>query len=491
MLANGTPIQDGPLNGRMAKRYDVVIIGSGPNGLAAGIVLAREGLRVLIVEARSSAGGGTRTSSSLTLDGFAHDICSAVHPMGALSPFFRSLGLENYGLEWVYPKISVAHPLDEKNAVILARSVDETADGLGVDARRYRRLMQPFAARMNDLLEDAMKPLGLPKHPLLFARFGLHAFQPAFGFAQRTFQGERAKALFAGCAAHSVLPFDKFFTTAMGMVFLASAHAVDWPVARGGSQAIADALLRLYTENGGEIVYDSPVTDLKQLPEARTYLFDTDPVQLARIAGDRFPAAYARRLRRYTYGPGVFKMDFALNGPIPWRDPRCLEASTVHLGGTLEAIAHGEREAWEGRMPQRPFVLVAQQSQFDPSRAPSGRHTGWAYCHVPHGCKEDASAVILAQIERAAPGFGERIMARHTMNTDAFHAHNPNYLGGAVTGGAADIMQLFTRPVARWDPYTTPDPGIFICSASTPPGGGVHGMCGYHAARSVLRRVRK
>jgi len=475
----------------MVKKYDAVIIGSGPNGLSAGIVLAREGLRVLIVEARSSAGGGTRTSSALTLDGFAHDVCAAVHPMGALSPFFRALQLEKYGLEWIHPKVSVAHPLEGQEPVILSRSVEETADGLGVDARRYRRLMSPFADRMADLLDDAMKPLGMPKYPLLFARFGLHAVQPALGFAHRTFKGERAKALFAGCAAHSVLPLDKFFTTAMGLVFLGSAHAVDWPVARGGSQAIADALLRWYTENGGEIVYDTLVTDLKQLPDARAYLFDTDPAQLVTIAGDHLPAGYVRRLQRFAYGPGVFKMDFALRGPIPWLDPRCADASTVHLGGTLGDIATGEREAWEGTLPQRPFVLVAQQSLIDPTRAPAGQHTGWAYCHVPHGSTADASAIIMDQIERAAPGFRELILAQHAMNTGAFHHYNPNYLGGAVTGGAADITQLFTRPVARWDPYTTPDPRIFICSASTPPGGGVHGMCGYHAARSVLRHLRR
>lgn len=467
----------------------MVIIGSGPNGLSAGIVLADAGLRVLIVEAADVAGGGLRTSRALTREGFAHDVCSAVHPTGVLSPWFRTLGLERYGLEWLYPDVSVAHPLEGQDAVILSRSVDETADGLGIDAQRYKQLMRPFADRIHHLLEDAMKPLGMPKHPFLLARFGLNAIQPAQSFARRTFKGERARALFAGCAAHSILPFDKYFTTAMGLVFLAAGHAVDWPVAKGGSQAIADALLRLFTEKGGEILYNTLVTDLMQLPKARAYLFDTDPRQLASIAGDRLPAGYVRRLQRYNYGPGVFKMDFALNGPIPWGDPNCLRASTVHLGGTIDAIAHGEREAWEGRLPTTPFVLVAQQSQFDATRAPQGQHTGWAYCHVPAGSTADASEVIIRQIERSAPGFRDTIIATHTMHTRDFHAYNPNYFGGAVTGGAADITQLFTRPVARLDPYSTPNPSIFICSASTPPGGGAHGMCGYHAARSVLKRL--
>lgn len=474
----------------MERRYDIVIIGSGPNGLSAGIVLAEAGLRVLIVEAAEVAGGGLRTSRSLTREGFAHDVCSAVHPTGVLSPYFRTLGLEQYGLEWVYPEVSVAHPLEGQDAVILSRSVEETADGLGIDARRYKQLMRPLAEGIHHLLEDAMKPLGIPKHPLLFMRFGLNALQPAQGFARRTFKGERARALFAGCAAHSVLPFDKYFTTAMGLVFLATGHAVDWPVAKGGSQAIADALLKLYVEKGGEIQYGTLVTDLKQLPQARAYLFDTDPRQLAAIAGDRLPAGYVRRLNGYHYGPGVFKMDFALSGPIPWRDPNCLRASTVHLGGTIDAIAQGERDAWEGRLPATPFVLVAQQSQFDATRAPQGQHTGWAYCHVPAGSTADASEIIIAQIERAAPGFRETIVARHTMHTRDFQQYNPNYFGGAVTGGAADITQLFTRPVARFDPYSTPNPSLFICSASAPPGGGVHGMCGYHAARSVLKRIR-
>lgn len=472
----------------MQERYDVIIIGSGPNGLSAGVVLAREGLRVLIVERASTVGGGTRTVNGMTMPGFRHDVCAAVHPMGALSPFFRSLGLEKFGLEWVYPGISVAHPMDDGPAVVLTRSLEETADGLGVDAQRYSRLMRPFVERIDDLLEDALAPLRIPRHPFLLARFGMHGLQPAWGFAHRHFREQRARALFAGCAAHAILPFSKYFTTAMGLVFLASGHAVDWPVAKGGSQAIAVALLNAFRSHGGELQLGMHVNDLADLPHARAYLFDTDPLQLARIAGDRLPFGYQRRLAQFQFGPGVFKIDLALNAPIPWSDPRCASASTVHVGGTIAEVARSELDAWEGRVSARPFVLVAQQSLFDRTRAPEGHHTAWAYCHVPAGSTVDMSAVIIDRIERSAPGFRETILASHAMNTTQFHDHNPNYVGGAVTGGAAHLAQLFTRPVARFDPYTTPNHRLFICSASTPPGGGVHGMCGFHAARSVLQR---
>lgn len=473
---------------RVEKQYDAVIIGSGPNGLSAGIYLAQRGLKVLIVEAAPTAGGGMRTAP-LTLDGFRHDVGSAVHPMGVLSPFFRTLGLENHGLEWVYPRASVAHPLDGEPAVILSQSVAETADGLGIDGKKYRQLIQPLADRLDWLLEDTLKPLGLPRHPWLLARFGLKALLPAATFADLTFKGSRARALFAGCVAHSILPFDKFFTTAIGLVFLASAHAVNWPVARGGSESIARALLSLYTSLGGDIQYSTRIEHFKQLPRARAYLFDTDPFQVAAIAQHDLPAAYLTRLKRYHIGPGIFKIDYALSGPVPWADARCLDASTVHLGGRLEDIASGEKAAWENRHVASPWVLLAQQSQFDHTRSPAGQHTCWAYCHVPFGSDKDMSAVIESQIERFAPGFTKLIMARHRMNTKAFETYNPNFVGGSITGGAADITQLFTRPVARLDPYSTPNPKVFICSAATPPGGGVHGMNGYHAARSVFKKL--
>ena len=472
----------------MEESYDIVIIGSGPNGLSAGIYLAQKGLKVLILEAAETVGGGTRTAE-LTLPGFHHDVCSAVHPMGVLSPYFQQLNLEQYGLEWVYPQASVAHPLDGEEAVMLSKSVEETSENLGVDGRVYKRLMNPLAKRIDWLLEDSLKPLGIPKHPFFLANFGRKAALPAGTFAKLYFKQKRAKALFAGCAGHSVLPFDKGFTAALGLVFLACGHAVNWPVAKGGSQSIANALSRCFIDAGGELFLSKQITKFVELPRAKAYLFDTDPVQLADIAKSELPHGYLKRLKRYHYGMGTFKIDYALSGPIPWKDSRCLEASTVHLGGTIEEIALSERAAWKGEYCEKPYVLVAQQSQFDETRSPKGQHTCWAYCHVPLGSERDMSAEIEQQIERFAPGFKDIILAKSSMSPQAFHRYNLNYVGGAVTGGAADITQLFTRPVARFNPYSTPHPKIFICSASTPPGGGVHGMCGYWAAKSVARNL--
>ena len=472
----------------MDTNYDVVIIGSGPNGLSAGIFLAQKGLKVLILEAAETVGGGTRTAE-LTLPGFHHDICSAVHPMGVLSPYFQQLKLEEYGLEWVYPDVSVAHPLDGEEAVILSKSVEETALNLGRDGNAYKRLLTPFAQHIDSLLEDSLKPLGMPKHPLLLANFGLKAAFPATTFAKLFFKEKRAKALFAGCAGHSVLPFEKIFTAALGLIFLACGHAVDWPFAKGGSQSIANALLKCFQAAGGAIQFSSRVMNFKELPPAKAYLFDTDPKQLADIAETELPKGYLKRLRNYNYGMGTFKIDYALSESIPWKDKRCLEASTVHLGGTIEEIAISEKAAWNGKHSNKPYVLLAQQSQFDESRSPNGQHTCWAYCHVPFGSELDRSQVIENQIERFAPGFKDIILAKSSMNTKAFYNYNLNYLGGAVTGGAADITQLFTRPVARINPYSTPNPQIYICSASTPPGGGVHGMCGYWAAKSLIKKL--
>lgn len=471
----------------MDKSYDVVIVGAGPNGLSAGIFLARKGLKVLIIEATDRVGGGTRTAE-LTLPGFQHDVCSAVHPMGLLSPYWRELKLEQYGLEWVLPEASVAHPLDGEEAVLLTRSVEETASRLGADQKAYKKLMEPLAEKVDWLLEDSLKPLGIPKHPLFLAKFGLKALLPATFFAGHFFSEKRAKALFAGCTGHSLLPFNKLFTSALGLLFLACGHAVDWPVAKGGSQAISDALLACFEEAGGELLLSQRIDHMAQLPLAKAYVFDTDPYQLASIAEEKLPPSYKKRLRNYHFGMGVFKIDYALSEPIPWQDKACLRASTVHLGGTFEEIAQSEHEAWNGRHTERPYILLAQQSQFDDSRAPAGKHSCWAYCHTPSNSVKDMSEIIENQIERFAPGFKDTILARHSMNSQDFQAYNPNYVGGAITGGAADISQLFTRPVARFDPYTTPNPNIFICSASTPPGGGVHGMCGYWAAKSVFRK---
>ena len=468
--------------------FDAVVVGSGPNGLAAAVELAREGAKVLVLEAADTIGGGTRTEE-LTLPGFRHDVCSAAHPMGVLSPFFRRLPLAEHGLEWIRPRASVAHPLDDGPAVLLQRSVDATCADLGEDASAWRRIVEPLLDDPHALLEDILAPLGWPSRPLAFARFGALALWPSTWLARTAFRGSRARALWAGCAAHSVLPLSYPATSALGLVFALTAHVEDWPVARGGSKAITRALASLFGSLGGVVRTGCRVRTSADLPPARAFLFDTDPLQLASIAGDALPAGYRRRLGRFRFGPGVFKVDLALDGPIPWRDPRCLEASTVHVGGSLEEIAVSERAAWRGEHAERPFLIVVQQSQFDPSRAPAGRHTGYAYCHVPAGSTEDATDRIEAQIERFAPGFRDRILARHKAGPAWFEHHDPNYVGGAVTGGAADLSQLFTRPVARLDPYSTPNPRVWICSASTPPGGGVHGMCGYHAARSALRAM--
>ena len=470
--------------------FDAVVVGSGPNGLSAAVALAQGGASVLVLEAADDIGGGTRTAE-LTLPGFHHDVCSAVHTTGILSPFFRSLPLDEHGLEWIVPRASVAHPLDDQPAVMLWQSLEETCAGLGADATSYRDLIAPFLDNPNGFFRDALGPLSWPKHAGMFVRFGLNAMWPAASFANWRFQQSRAKALFAGCAGHSVLPLDKMFTAALGLIFSIAGHVEPWPVASGGSQAIARALGSLLRELGGEIRTGVLVTSPADLPAARVYLFDTSPAELASIAESAMPSGYRRRLGRYRYGPGAFKLDWALDGSIPWRDANCREASTVHLGGTLEEIAAGEAAMFRGEHPERPYVLLCQQSELDPSRAPEGKHTGYAYCHVPGGSTVDMTEAIENQVERFAPGFKDRILARHPMNTHDFHRYNPNYVGGAITGGVADVFQLFTRPVARLDPYTTPNPRVFICSASTPPGGGVHGMCGYHAAQSALRRLER
>ncbi len=467
---------------------DAVVVGSGPNGLSAAVALAREGASVLVLEARDEIGGGTRTSE-LTLRGFRHDFCSACHPMGILSPFFRSLPLEQHGLRWVLPPASVAHPLEEQDAVLLRRSLPETARGLGADAAAYERLVAPFLVQPQDWMDDLLAPLRIPRHPFRMLRFGLRAIRSAVGLARSRFQTERARALFAGCAAHSVLPLERPLTAAVGLIFCFTGHVEPWPVAEGGSAAIARALAGVLASLGGRIETGHTVRTLADLPAARAYLFDTSPAQLADVAETILPASYVRRLRQYRYGPGAFKMDWALDGPIPWRDPAVLEASTVHLGGTLDEVAASESAVWRGEHPERPFVLLCQQSQFDRSRAPDGKQTGYAYCHVPPGSTADLTQVVEAQVERFAPGFRDRILARHATTAADFERYNPSFVGGAITGGVADIGQLFTRPVARVNPYTTPNPRLFLCSASTPPGGGVHGMCGYHAARAVLGRL--
>ncbi len=467
--------------------YDAVVIGSGPNGLSAAIELARNGAKVIVVEGHEMIGGGTRTAE-LTLPGFQHDYCSAVHPMGVLSPYWKTLPLAEHGLDWVYPQASVAHPLDNEPAVMLYRSVEQTMANLGEDAEAWKKLVQPFVNRGEALLKDSLGPLSLPQNPLLLARFGLKAMRSAAGLAKSKFQGDRAQALFAGCAGHSVLPLDMRFSAAVGLMFAITAHLVDWPVAKGGSHSITKALASYFESLGGEIESGKWVQSLGDLPSSKVVLFDTDPLQLASIAEDSLPSAYKKRLRKYHYGPGAFKVDWALDGPIPWNDHQCRLASTVHVGGTLAEIAQSEKDAWEGRISEKPFLILCQQSEFD-KRSPEGQHTAYAYCHVPHGSEVDMTERIENQIERFAPGFKDLILAKHKTSPKDFFLYNPNYLGGAITGGAAHFAQLFTRPVARINPYTTPNKRLILCSAATPPGGGVHGMCGYHAAKTALKRI--
>ena len=468
--------------------YDAAIIGSGPNGLSAGITLARAGKPVVVLEARDTIGGGTR-SAELTLPGFRHDICSALHPLGVASPAFRDLPLAQYGLSWITPPASLAHPLDDGTAVMLEGTVDQTAASLGPDATAYRRLMRPLVDRWQALLDDVLGPLRIPSHPLLMARFGLSALLPATTLARTVFRGERARAMFAGMAAHAMLPLTSPATGAIGLILGILAHAIGWPMPRGGSQQFADALGAHLESLGGEIRTGARVRSMDDLPRARATLFDTSPRGLVEIAGERLPAGYRDALSRFRYGPGVFKLDYALDGPIPWTAPECLRAGTVHLGATLEEIAESEAAVWRGEHPERPYVIVAQHSLFDDSRAPEGKHTAWAYCHVPHGSTEDMTKRVERQIERFAPGFRERVLALNTMDTGQMEAYNPNYVGGDINAGVQDLRQFFTRPVVRVNPYTTPVPDLYLCSSSTPPGGGVHGLCGYHAARAALRHL--
>ncbi len=471
----------------MPSQYDVVVVGAGPNGLAAAIALQQSGLSTLVVEGADRAGGGARTSA-LTLPGFLHDDCSSIHPLALASPFFQALDLTQHGLAWVHPEAPLAHVLDEDTTVTLERSIERTAARLGADGERYAALMGPFATDFPRLMQMFLGPLRAPEHPLSYARFGLQALRSMRGLAGSWFDREEAPALLAGIAAHAMVPLDQLGSASFALVLGTAAHVVGWPLARGGSQAITDAMLARLRALGGEIVLDRFVTGLDQLPLARRYVLDVSPGQLQRIAGTRLSRSYRERLERFVHGPGVCKVDWALSAPIPWRDPACARAATVHLSGPLRAVARAERDVHHNLYGPDPFVLVVQASLFDESRAPAGAHTGWAYCHVPHGSNEDRCAAIEAQIERFAPGFRGTILARCLRTARQLEAHNPNLVGGDIAGGSSRLTQLFFRPVARLDPYST-GTDIFLCSSSTPPGGGVHGMCGYWCAQSVLRSL--
>ncbi len=468
--------------------YDAIVVGAGPNGLAAAITLQQQGLSVLLLEARATIGGGMR-SAQLTLPGYIHDVCSAIHPMAVSSPFFKQLPLNKFGLEFINPTFAAAHPFDDGKASILHMSIKETAASLGIDASAYEQLLKPLQKDFHHIFPFILGPLRFPRHPLAMANFGFRALQPAVLLAHTMFQTKEAKGLLAGMAAHAMLPLSQPATAAVALVLMMAAHHKNWPIPKGGSQAIADALAAYFLSLGGTIQTNTNVTSLKQLPSSRALLFDVTPKQLLQIAGHKFSSLYQWQLKRYRYGMGVYKIDWALSEPIPFTNESCRAAGTVHLGNTMGEIALGEKLAWQGRHAEKPFVLLAQQSLFDASRAPEGKQTAWAYCHVPNGSVKNMTHTIEQQVERYAPGFRDCILAKHEMNSEAMQEYNANYIGGDINGGAQLVSQLFTRPALRWSPYRTSAKGMYICSSSTPPGGGVHGMSGYHAARKALKDV--
>jgi phytoene dehydrogenase-like protein len=474
------------IEGVNQKVYDAIVVGAGPNGLAAAVELARNGRSVAVLEAQKTIGGGAR-SAEVTLPGFLHDLGSAIHPLGYASPYFRALPLEGHGLEWIHPPAALAHPLDGGRAVVLERSVDETAEQMGPDADAYRRLMRGIVADTDRIISAFSGKPRLLHHPLAFAASGLRSVRSARGLAEDLFEGEEARALFAGNAAHSFLPMEQRLSAMFGLMLGTLGHALGWPFPKGGSQKIADALASYLRSLGGEVYTGFQVDSVEDLPYTRAVLFDVTPRQLLKIAGQHFSERYRGSLKRYRYGPGVFKVDFALDGPIPWSAKGCYRAGTVHLGGTLEEISAGEAAVARGEHPDRPFVLLAQQSLFDPTRAPEGKHTVWAYCHVPNGSTVDMTTRIEEQIERFAPGFRNRILARAAVGPAELERQNANLIGGDINGGYMDIPQFVARPFPRLDPYSTPAPGLYICSSSTPPGGAVHGLCGFMGARSALR----
>jgi len=468
-------------------QYDAVVVGSGPNGLAAAIAMQQAGLSVLLIEGADKIGGGLRTAE-LTLPGFKHDVCSAVHPMAMASPFFSTLSLHKYGLTYIDPKLPAAHPLDDGTAAVLYRSLLMTAEGLGTDKQTYLDLVAPLVSDWDKLVGNLLSPLRFPRYPIAMARFGINALQPAARIAKR-FSTEKAKALWGGMAAHSIQPLSNLTTAAIGMVLSAVGHIHGWPIPQGGSETIASALELYFVSLGGIVQTGFKVNNLNEIPQAKIILLDVTPKQLQDIAGDELSKIYNWQLNNYRYGMGVFKIDWALSEVVPFTALDARDAGTIHLGNKFGEIEKSELYSSNGKVSTNPFVLMAQPSVFDPTRAPEGKHTAWAYCHVPAGSMTDMTTIIENQVERFAPGFKDTIIAKHTLNTREIQAYNPNYIGGDINGGIQDIRQLYTRPVLSVSPYRTSKKGLYLCSSSTPPGGGVHGMCGYHAARQALRDV--
>lgn len=470
----------------MSTIFDAIIVGSGPNGLAAAITLQRRGLRTLILEGSTRAGGGLHTAE-VTLPGFQHDICSAIHALGVSSPFFASIDLRRFGLEWVYSPAEVAQPLDEEREAVLYRDIERTAEQFGADAQRYRDFITPFVDGWSSLQKTVLGPPSFPAAPVLAARFGIRALRSAENLAKQYFSDERLGAMIAGLAGHSVRPLDSLGTAAFAILFAVSAHTGGWPFPKGGAERLAEALLQYYQECGGECRLGYRVSSLSELPPHRVALFDLTPREFLRIAGPELTPGYRRELERYRYGPGIFKIDYALDGPAPFLAPGCREAATVHLGGSFDEVAAAEKLVAQGRVPERPFVLYVQTSPFDTTRAPEGKHTGWAYAHVPNGSNADITDAIENQIERFAPGFRDRVLARAKMTCHDFETLNPNYAGGDINGGSMSLRQLFFRPTISLRPYRTSKRNVYLCSAATPPGSGIHGMCGYHAASLAIR----
>jgi phytoene dehydrogenase-like protein len=469
--------------------YDAVVVGAGPNGLSAAVEIARNGGSVLVLEAADTVGGGCRTQE-LTRRGFKHDVCSAIHPMAAASPFFNSLPLADHGLEWILPPVQIGHPLDDGPAVLVHQSLDQTADELGDDARAYHKLFDPLVRHADKIARGFLGPLlRIPRNPFAMARFGLRALPSAEKYLNSRFKGERAKGMLAGNAAHALQQLDRPLTMGFALIYNIFAHSVGWPYPRGGSQAIPDALASYFMTLGGRIECGTPVKTFADIPSARAVLFDLSPRQIVEIAGDELPARYRRKLEDFKYGPAVFKIDWALSEPIPWKGEGASQAGCLHLGGTLNEIAESERRTAAGEHAERPWVILAQQSLFDPTRAPRGKHTAWSYCHVPNGSTVDMTEVIEAQLERFAPGFRDTIVGRSTKTAAELEAYNPNYVGGDIASGMASLGQIVGRPVMSPSPHKTPNKKIYICSQSAAPGPGVHGMCGYFAAQAALRRL--